>query len=247
MTQGLNLGNRVKPLRNVAALNALIGRVKNRSFGLPGIAVFFGPPGFGKTFACIQASVNHDAIHISVQKMWTKKTLLTEILRELSITPANTLAEMMKQVNQGLAMADRPLIIDEADYAIDRGMIEIIRDMFDGSEVPVILIGMERLPQKIKAWKLVDGRVLAWVAAEPANLRDVSLLAQNYAEEIEIDDTMLEHIMRINRGNARRISTDLAYLVEACRTQGHTKMTREMWGDQPLFRGEAPMPRDFIE
>ena len=132
----------------------LIKKLQNRHWGLPGMGVFHGPPGFGKTYACIHAAVVLDAIHISVQSLWTKKTLLTAILGELSIVPHKTLAEMMMQVNKGLSLAARPLIIDEADYAIDRGMIEIIRDFHDGSHMPVILIGMEMLPQKLRKWEL---------------------------------------------------------------------------------------------
>ncbi|GIT85437.1 transposase [Roseobacter sp. OBYS 0001] len=236
----------MKPLRNVAALNQLIERVKRRQFGLPGMAVFYGPPGLGKSFACIFAKVQHDAIHISVQKLWTKKTLLTEILRELSIAPEKTLSDMQKQVNYGLATSDRPLIIDEADYAVDRGMIEIIRDMFDGSGVPVILIGMEKFPQKIQRHELVDGRVLSWVGAEPANLRDVRLLAENYADGLDIDDTMLTHIMNSRNGNARNISKDIAYVVEVCRTEGVTAITHKTWGNRPLFHTTAPAPRRGI-
>ncbi|WP_436399322.1 AAA family ATPase [Roseobacter sp. S98] len=243
MSQIMNLGNRVKPLRNVAALNALIERVNNRAFGLPGMAVFYGPPGFGKTFACIHAKVQQDAIHISIQKLWTVKTLLKETLRELSIVPAKTQAEMLKQVNQGLAIADRPLIIDEADYAIERGMIEVIRDFHDGSDVPVIMIGMEKFPQKLQAFELVDSRVLSWVGAEPSNLRDTRLLAQNYADGLEIDDTMLEHIISTCAGNARLISKDLAYLVETCRTEGVSSITLKEWGNRPLFQSRAPAPR----
>ncbi|MBW4708658.1 AAA family ATPase [Roseobacter sp. YSTF-M11] len=243
MAQGMNLGNRVKPLRNVAALSRLIRRVNDRPFGLTGMAAFSGPPGFGKSFGCIHCTVAYDAIHISVQELWTKKTLLTEILRELSVQPHRSLAEMMKQVNEGLALANRPLIIDEVDYAIDRGMIKMIRDMHDGSGVPVILVGMEEMPMKLQKWQLVKSRIIEVAYAEPLDLRDTRLLAENYAEGIEIDDSMLEFIRAANKGNAREISNELAYVVEVCRTEGHKQMTREMWGNSPLFDAGFKAPR----
>jgi DNA transposition AAA+ family ATPase len=241
-----HLGNSIKPLRNVAALTTLIKRVEGRAFGLPGMAAFYGPTGFGKTYAACHACAAMDAIHISVQKMWTKKTLLTQILRELSIMPKATMADMMMQVNEGLAIARRVLIIDEADYAIQRGMIEIIRDFHDGSHVPVILIGMEMLPQKLRAWELVDGRMLAWSAAEPADLRDARLLAQVYASGVQIDDALLQRIMSENKGSVRRISTDLAYVLEQSRMQGTTTMTLDAWGAAPFLRGHAPAPREGL-
>lgn len=246
MTHHMALGNTIQPLRNVAALVTLIKRVEKRGFGLPGIAAFYGPPGFGKTYAACHAAAALDAIHVSVQKLWTKKTLLTAILRELSLAPRSTMADMMMQVNEGLALAGRTLIIDEADYAVARGMIEIIRDFHDGSTMPVILIGMETLPQKLSKWELVDSRILAWIAAEPADLRDAQMLAQVYARDIDVDDALLERIVAINNGNARRISTDLAYVCEQSLMQGNRRMTLDAWGDAPFLRGKAPAPRRGI-
>jgi len=246
MTQSMSLGNSIRPLRNVAALTTLIKRVEGREFGLPGMAVFYGPTGFGKTYAACHASAVQKAIHIPVQRLWTQKTLLTAILRELSIVPRKTLAEMMMQANEALAAAQRPLIIDETDYAIERGMIEIIRDFHDGSHVPVILIGMEMLPQKLRKWELVDGRILSWVAAEPADLRDARLLADIYAIGVKIDDALLKRILQTNKGSVRRISTDLAHVLEQSKLQGVREMTLDAWGDAPFLRGDAPGPREGL-
>ena len=244
MTQTMDLGNRSKPLPNVAGLASLIKRLQSRSFGLPGMGTFYGRTGLGKTYAACHAAVTMDAIHVSVQRLWTQRTLLEAVLRELSVVPKRTGADMMMQVNEALAVAGRPLIIDEADYAIERGMIEIIRDMHDGSSMPVVLIGMELLPQKLRKWELVDGRMLAWTGAEPADLRDARLLAQVYAGGVEVDDALLERIVEVNKGSVRRISTDLAYVKEQSRAQGAQRMTLDDWGDAPFLRGEAPGPRE---
>lgn len=244
MAQNMTTGNSIKPLRNVAALTTLIKRVQTRAFGLPGMAVFYGPTGFGKTHAAIHATVSLDAIHVSVQKLWTTKNLLATILRELQIVPARTNAIMMEQVNQGLAIARRPLIIDEADYAVDKGMIEVIRDMHDGSSMPVIMIGMELLPQKIRQWELVDGRILSWSAAEPADMRDTKMLAEVYAPGLEMDEALLEKIRTVNNGQLRRMSTDLAFVLEQSRLQGVSSMTLDQWGNAPFLRGDAPGPRE---
>lgn len=246
MTQSMDLGNSIRPLRNVAALTTLIKRVEGRVYGLPGMAVFYGPTGFGKTFAACHASAVQKAIHIPVQRLWRPKTLLEAILRELSIVPRGSIPNLMMQVNEGLAAAQRPLIIDEADYAVERGMIEIIRDFYDGSDVPVILIGMEMLPQKLRKWELVDGRILSWVAAEPADLRDTRLLAGVYAKGIDVDDALLGRILEINKGSVRRISTDLAHVLEQSNLQGVAKMTLDAWGDAPFLRGDAPAPREGL-
>lgn len=245
MPQKVTTGNTIKPLRNVAALTTLIQRIQNRAFGLPGMGVLYGPTGFGKTMAAVHAALHQDAIHVSVQKLWTKKTLLSEILRELRIAPKATMAQMQQQVNEGLAIAGRPLLIDEADYAVDRGMIEMIRDMHDGSSMPVILIGMEELPGKLSKWELVDGRILQWEGAEPGDLKDVRMLAALYAPGISLDDDLLQHITNLHRGQLRRICTDIAYVLEQSRLLDVKHMSLDEWGDAPFLRGVAPGPRSL--
>lgn len=85
MTQRMNTGNSIMPLRNVAALATTIHRVENRRFGMPGMATFSGPTGLGKTFAAGHAVANLNAVYISIQKLWTTKEMLTSVLRELAI------------------------------------------------------------------------------------------------------------------------------------------------------------------
>jgi DNA transposition AAA+ family ATPase len=244
MTQKLNLGNSTQPLRNVAALSTLIKRVEGRAFGLPGMAVFHGPTGLGKTFACGHAAVHLDAIYVSVDDTWTKKTLLTAILKELRTPPARTIADMMAQASPALAKAGRTLIIDEADDAVDRNLIPTLRHLHDKSSMPIILVGMEKLPQKLRKWELVDGRVLSWVPAETADMRDAWMLAKVYAPGITLDEALMQKIVEVNNGSVRRISVDLAYVTERSRLEGTDVMTLDAWGDAPFLRGSAPMPRE---
>lgn len=243
MSQSISIGNSVQPLRNVTALAMQIKMLENRQHGLPGMGVFYGPPGYGKTQAAIYAAAALDAIHISVQELWTRKTLLTQVLRELGAPARGSLADMMMQANESLAMAGRTLIIDEADYAIQKGLIQIIRDFSDGSQVPVILIGMEELPQKLRKWELVDSRVLNWTAAEPATLKDATLLAMYYAPNITIGDDLLSHILARNTGNARLTSIDIAYVNEHADTLGVDAISLKDWGQTPFLRGDAPIAR----
>lgn len=244
MSQKLNLGNSTQPLRNVAAFSKLVKRVEGRGFGLPGLAVFHGPSGLGKTFACGYAAVNMNAIHITVDDTWTKKTLLKAVLKEVRANPAGTIPDMMVQAKEELAKAGRTLIIDEADDAVDRNLIPTIRHLHDGSSMGVILVGMELLPQKLKKWELVDARVLEYAAAEPADLKDAKLLAKVYAHGVSLDEALIAKIVELNKGSVRRISVDLAYVTEQSRLQGVTTMSLDEWGNAPFLRGEAPKARE---
>lgn len=245
MTQMTNLGNRIRHLRNVAELALLISPLEERPHGLPGIGVFHGPTGYGKSFAAIHAALTRDIIHISVQETWTRKTVLKAIMAELGLMmkSSDTTPDLMEKVDIGLVVSGRTLVIDEADYAADRGMVQMIRDFHDGSSMPLVLIGMEELPQKLRKFELVDGRILDWKAAQPTDLKDARELAKAYTQDVVLDDNLLQHIVTINNGQARRISVDLAYMKEQTMLQAVDTMTLDEWGDAPFLRGEAPTPR----
>lgn len=243
MSQGLTTGNSILGMTNVALLTKVIKRLQGRAHGLDGIGVFSGEPGLGKTMACAYAAASLNAIHVSVQTMWTKKTLLEQILRELRVIPKRTLADMMMQVCDELALAGRTLLIDEADRAVKRGMIEVIRDMHDGSAVPIVLIGMDALPQDLRKWPQVDSRVLTWVQAEHATLADAKMLAKMYAPNITISEDMIALILERNGAIARRMVNDFARVLEKSNEMGLSQVSIDTWGKAPLAPNTAPKPR----
>lgn len=243
------LYNSVAPLRNVAALLTLIDRVETRAHGLPGMATFYGPSGYGKTTAAVYATNRFRACHIQVQSLWRTKTMLQEIVIELGHRPARTAAEMFNQAAEELARSARPLILDEADHLAHDKMIEVVRGLYEASGVPVILIGEELLPTKLQRWERVHGRMLDWVAAEPASADDVGHLAPIYAPGIEIADDLRRHLLAASRKSIRRVSINLALVNEFARVRGLTAVTMADWGKGSFFTGEAPAPRrdDFAE
>lgn len=243
MTQTLEIGNSVQPLTNVAKMAALVTELQNRTFGMPGLGVFHGYPGYGKTFGAIFCASAFDVIHISMQGDWTKKTFLERLLSELGLPPKRVVPDMVLQACEALAQDGRTLIVDEADYAFRRGVIELIRDLHDGSDTPVIMIGMEEFPQKLRKYELIDSRVMSWVAAQPATLKDAGLLAHVYAEGVEIADDLLDAILERNTGNVRRMVTDLAQVKSEAGKMGQTTMSLQDWGGIEFRRQDAPRPR----
>ncbi len=58
------------------------------------------------------------------------------------------------------------------DKLVDKGMIELVRDINKAAQVPVLLVGEELLPQKLEQYERVHNRVLEWVLAQPCDLAD---------------------------------------------------------------------------
>lgn len=232
-------------LRNVSRMLALIDRLQHRGDGVPGMGCFYGFSGLGKSMAASFAVNTTRAIHIQMKSVWTHKRLCEAILDELGLTPKGSAADMVDRIAEALAADGVPLLIDEADYLVKKGMIEIVRDLYEMSEVPVVLIGEELLPQKLRQWERVHGRIRSWVSAELADDRDFDLLRAIRAPGIEIDDDLIRAIKTASNGSARRIVVNLDEVDEISRRIGSNRVTLADWGDQPLFTGEAPLGRGY--
>ncbi|MDJ0628554.1 MAG: ATP-binding protein [Rhodobacter sp.] len=237
------LYNSVAPLRNVAALLELIDRVQTPAPSLPGMACFYGPSGYGKTTAATFAENRYQAVRIEMRSRWTPRKLCETISLEMGQTPARTVCDMIDAICTQLAALDVPLLIDEADYLIRHKMVEIARDIYEGSGVPVILIGEELLPQKLTQWERVHGRMLGWTAAEPGDMADLGHLAGIYAAGIELAEDLRTAILRASGGSIRRISTNLDAAAAFARASGRSSLSLADWQGQAFFSGEAPAPR----
>ena len=243
MTDEPRLYNSVAPLRNVAALLTLIDRVQTRAHGLPGMATFYGPSGYGKTTAAVYATNRFRACHIQIQALGGAKTLLQEIVIELGMRPGRSTApDLFNQAAEQLARSGRPLLLDEADHLVSDKMIEVVRGLYEASGVPVILIGEELLPQKLQRWERVHGRMLDWVAAEPASLGDVGHMVPIYAPGIEIAPDLRDLVLKASRRSIRRVAINLALINEHARVRGLRAMSAADWKGS-FFTGEAPAAR----
>lgn len=201
----------IAPLRNVSALLTMTDMLQARPPGLSGLGVFSGFSGYGKSVASQYVMNRLAARYVEVRDFWTKKTFCESVLRELGIDrPKGTIARMMSEIID--IMGDdpsRPLIIDEADKLVDKNMIELVRDIHEVTGVPIVLVGEENLPAKLKVFERVDNRVLGRVLAEKCDTADARHLAKIRCPGIELAPDLIDHIVAQTKGNARRIATTL--------------------------------------
>ncbi|SNS44865.1 DNA transposition protein, AAA+ family ATPase [Antarctobacter heliothermus] len=243
MAETRALYNTLAPMRNVTAFLTLVRRLENRGHGLPGMGCFYGPSGLGKTTASVYVANEEQACVVQVKSVWTQKKLCQAILAELGVHPAKVIGDMVDQIAEVLAREGVPLLIDEADFLVKKGMIEIVRDIYESSFVPVILIGEELLPQKLRKWERVHGRILSWVAAEPADDDDFDLLRRIRCPEVEIDAPLLAKMRTASGGSARRIVENLELAREIAATRNLDRLTLEDWGRRDFFTGITPDAR----
>ncbi|MGD9862567.1 MAG: AAA family ATPase [Pseudodonghicola sp.] len=241
----MNNGGGIAALRNVMSMVTLVQRVVDRGPMLPGMATFYGPSGFGKTTAATYAANVYNAVHIEVRSTWTKKTFAQVLCEELGLPGGRTVADMVNQIARELEASLRPLFVDEADTAVQRGMLEMIRDLYEMSGTAVILIGEENLPRTLTKSERVHGRMLDWVGAEAAVLEDVFHLAPHYAAGVEIEDSLAELLLHDSGHSIRRVCVNLAALQEHARSTGKDRISKRDWmqSGERFSSGKAPKPR----
>lgn len=237
--------NATADITNVDLMHATALRLLNRPSGSDGLAVMFGPSGYGKTQAATQAYLRHNGYFVRVSDSWTCKTFLQKVLAEMDIQAGRTTSAMLDQVAQQLSTSQRPLIIDEADYAADKPrLIQLIRDIHDTSwRASIILVGEEALPHKLARWERVHSRVLDWVPAQPVSLADARKLAPIYCADLPVADCLLQRVVDEARGSVRRVGNNLNLIREEGLAEGWDVATLEVWGTRPLYNGKAPTRR----
>lgn len=231
------------PLANVTLFAELAERVVSRNRNLPGMAVWYGPSGYGKTKSATYGANQFRAFYIECGSTWTQAKFCRALLGELGLPPKGTVADMVERAIGALKASRRPLIIDEFDHVVARKYVDLVREIHDQSGAAILLIGEELLPHKLQQFERFHNRVLDWQPAQPCDVRDASQLAQMFAPGIAIGADLLARIVTVSSGRPRRIAVNLDRVREYCELEGLTAIDAARWGDRPLFSGEPPARR----
>ena len=235
---------KIANINNLSLVKVAMQRLVGRQDGLPGLGVLYGPSGYGKTTATVAVANHSNAYYVQLRSAWSKKTLLEKVCFEMGIPAPKTTAACLDAICEQLAASQRPLILDEADYLVSKaGMVELVRDIYEGSQAPVMLVGEEQLPAKLKKYERFHGRVLTWVPAQPVSLADAQMLAEIYPPKVRIAEDLLEHLVNLAHGSVRRVTVNLVNLAELADVQCLDALAladvRGMKGFE-FYQGESP-------
>ncbi len=233
------------PLKNIAILDTLAGIVMNRAEHLPGIGTFSGPSGFGKSTAAATVAARYDALYLECRSTWSPAALCNAMLNCCGIQPAKRVYQMVDQIAEELAASQRLVILDEFDNAVDKSLVELVRDIYEQSKAPVILIGEEQLPQKLQKIERIHGRIMKWSKAEPADFSDARTLNRYFAGDVHIKDDLLTEVVTLGRGSVRRIVTNIELITFYARGESLKEIDMKAWaaGGQELHASTPPSAR----
>lgn len=233
--------SQIAQIHNLSLVRTATERLASRTAGLPGMAVLYAPAGYGKTTAALAIANENRAYFVQMRSAWGRKALLEKILLEMGAKPHGTIPQMLDQVCEQLATSGRMLMIDEFDYCIRTdSIIELVRDIYEGSQATLLLLGEELLPQKLKKWERFHSRVLSWIPAQPVSLQDAAQLAPIYCPDVRVANDLLEYLVKLASGSVRRVSVNLAAIAEAAAIEGWDSVSCAEWGNRPIYTGEAP-------
>lgn len=237
-------GRRYAPLRNMTALAEAVDAALGAPRDLPRIVCLSGWSGLGKSYAAGYVAAQYRCAYVEARDFWSRRRMIMDISLRVGIDkPRGTIADMAEAAGRRLAAEGMPLIIDEADFLVAHNLVELVRSLHDMTRVPIVLIGMEGLPQALQRWEQAHNRVGWWVQAQPCDLTDARALAALYAPGVTVADDLLADLIARVHGVTRRIAVNLHALRAWARGEGKRAVGLAEWGDRAWSTGEAPAAR----
>jgi len=223
--------------KNVRNFYAVMGDLLNRPFGVEGMGVLWGEPGEGKTTVVAHATNQMNGICIRARRSWTMMSLLENIVTELNGVPAGRRSKMEDWIERRLMenKEQRIIFVDEADYIFhSTDMLDVLRDIYDQTGTPIVLIGMEQIARRIQENGRLARRITSWVEFKGIDLEDARIVAEALCE-VRVSDDLIAHLHREAKANIGRIVVGLSRIERVGLASGTKTVTLADWKDRPLF------------
>jgi len=180
--------------QNVKNFISIMNSLQNKPEGVPRMALVYGEPGLGKSRTALWWAVKNDAVYIRSSNMMSGRWFLEELVEELGESPLYKSSDLFNQAVSQLTQYPRPLIIDEIDYLLsDSKAIETIRDIYDRTEVPIVLIGMNKANKKFIRYRHIYDRFSEILKFEIFSFDEVKNIVQELSDA-EIDEAGIKLI-----------------------------------------------------
>ncbi|MGB0893252.1 MAG: AAA family ATPase [Parashewanella sp.] len=209
---------------------------------IPKMSLMHGDSGLGKTTSLTYLTNQLTAsgcqpIFVRCMATDTPSSFVARIMKELGSEMLYPLRNSVDFIIERMNELQVPLFIDEADHIVGQlKTMETIRDLYDATEQPVMLVGMEQIAKRISHRKQIFNRISEWVEFQPADLEDVNLFATELLEGgISVGEDLLNDIRVRTGGEIRRILIALDKIEQFAMSNDFDYVDKECWGDGPLF------------
>lgn len=179
---------------NVKNFIGLVENLLNKPKNIPKMGLIYGEPGLGKSQTALWLACKYDAIYLRATNLMTGRWLLEEITKEMDEIPRYLTSDNFNLIVQKLKQKSQLIIVDEIDYLMNNlKTIEILRDIHDETDCPIIFVGMGLAHKKLERYKHLFDRFSEIVKFETFGVNDISQIINQLAE-IKFTADSIEYI-----------------------------------------------------
>lgn len=200
---------------STARFDEAVDAVLEAGRGTSGFVLAYGQAGRGKSVAADRYYYRRGGAYVRVWEGWSQSAFLQRLLFELrgrnGDMPRHTGNRCKQMIVDVLDKNRQPLFIDEADR-LSVARIEDLRDIFEITAVPVVLIGEEGLTGLLAERRRIWSRVAHEVEFGPISAAEVALYAMQ-AAGLKIPAPLCSAITEKAEGDFRLVR-NMALLLE---------------------------------
>ncbi len=168
---------------NVKNFIGLVVNLLNKPKNIPKMGLIYGEPGLGKSQTALWLACKYDAIYLRATNLMTGRWLLEEIAKEMDEIPRYLTSDNFNLIVQKLKQKPQLIIVDEIDYLINNlKTIEILRDIHDETDCPIIFVGMGLALKKLERYKHLFDRFSEIVKFETFSINDLKQIFDQLSE-----------------------------------------------------------------
>ena len=212
---------------NVKNFIGLVENLLNKPKNIPKMGLVYGEPGLGKSQTALWLACKYDAIYLRATNLMTGRWLLEEIAKEMDEIPRYLTSDNFNLIVQKLKQKPKLIIVDEIDYLMNNlKTIEILRDIHDETDCPIIFVGMGLAHKKLEQYKHLFDRFSEIVKFETFSVNDLKQIFEQLSE-VSVNTDSIEYIhKKYNR--FRQIVQLIKQMENFAKDNNLTEITKEI-------------------
>ncbi len=189
----------------------------------------YSQAGRGKTRTSQWYSAHQDCVYLRVLTIW--RTSETEFLRSFCnalniLSPPKRKGPAFAQIVNNLIENPRPVFLDEIEK-MSQTFLDLVRDIADSAQVPVILIGEEELVSFMKQNRRVWSRTFQQMEFAPIEVADIIMYASESAD-LKLSIPVAKMVHKASGGDFRLVKRDLLGLAQTANANQTKTITEKM-------------------
>lgn len=183
---------------NVKNFIGLVENLVNKPKNIPKMGLVYGEPGLGKTQTALWLVCKYDGIYLRASNLMTGRWLLDWLIKEIDELPRYLTSDNFNLVVKKLKTNPKVIFIDEIDYLMNNfKTVEILRDLHDETDCPIIMIEMDLAHRKLERYKHLYDRFSEILKFETFGVSDISQIVNELSQVLVCTDA-IEYIHQKN-------------------------------------------------